>query len=228
MNATRTRVLAGGAGLAVGLLAMGITWAAQPPQEPVERLVDRPVVIHQTSTVSVSTTLTATSTALSTLYAAVTTTEYVDVTEYVNVPTTVTDAVTVVETVTAAPTTAEAVPAPVVPANWMEELRPQVDLSGLGVWLFEKHPETGSWGTTDGYTVWIDPNVPEDARWSVMVHEYAHLLQRVHYGSLDQAEKQSGDMESLADCMALQMGADFTAYGCDEALVPVANQILGG
>ena len=114
-----------------------------------------------------------------------------------------------------------------VVVNWMEELRPQVDPAGLGEWRFEVHPETGAWGTTDGHTVWIDPQVPQDYRYSVMVHEYAHILQRNHYGSLDEASKQT-DFESLADCMALEMGATHTSYGCDEDLIPVATTILGG
>lgn len=98
------------------------------------------------------------------------------------------------------------------PANWMEALLPQVDPSGYGHWIFERN---GSWGATDSQSnVWIDPDMPLEYRYSVMIHEYAHVLQDRQYGGLD-AARGVEDIESDADCYALAHGATWINYGCN-------------
>ena len=95
--------------------------------------------------------------------------------------------------------------------NWMTDLLPQVDPAGIATWVFERN---GSWGASDGYTVWIDPDLPSDKRFSVMVHEFSHVLQVRVYGSLDGSVAGLSALvgggatdvtanESTADCMAL-------------------------
>lgn len=134
------------------------------------------------------------------------------------------------------PVAAEPEPAPVVEqaANWMEALRPQIDPEGLATWVFEAR---GAWGASDGHTVFIDPDVPEDKRWSVMVHEYGHVLQVRHYGSLDATAEamnavvgagptDQGPTESNADCIAELLGATWTDYGCQDALRPAAAALV--
>ncbi len=120
------------------------------------------------------------------------------------------------------------------PNDWMQALRPQVDPRGLATWVLEAR---GAWGATDGHTVYIDPNVPADKRWSVMVHEYGHVLQVRRYGNLnataaamnqivgaDPADK--GPTESNADCIAELLGATWTDYGCQDALRPAAAALV--
>ncbi|TKV57733.1 hypothetical protein FDO65_16430 [Nakamurella flava] len=120
------------------------------------------------------------------------------------------------------------------PTDWMQALRPQVDPRGLATWVLEAR---GAWGATDGHTVYIDPNVPADKRWSVMVHEYGHVLQVRRYGNLnataaalnqivgaDPSDK--GPTESNADCIAELLGATWTDYGCRDALRPAAAALV--
>lgn len=102
-------------------------------------------------------------------------------------------------------------PAPVAD-NWMVELVPSVDPGGLGVWVFERN---GGMGASDGHTVFIDPAVTPDKRFSVMAHEYAHLLQAQQYGSLTEARLHM-NIERQADCVALDMGATWAHYGCNK------------
>lgn len=134
-----------------------------------------------------------------------------------------------------APATDEA-PAEPAAANWMEALRPKVDPQGLATWVFQAH---GAWGASDGHTVYIDPDVPQDKRWSVMVHEYGHVLQVRQYGSLDAtavamsaivgaSASDKGPTESNADCIAEQLGATWTDYGCQDALRPAAAALVAG
>ena len=66
----------------------------------------------------------------------------------------------------------------------MEALIPQVDPSGIATWVFRRN---GGWGASDGHTNYIDPNVPADKRYSVMVHELSHVMQVQVYGSLTKA-----------------------------------------
>lgn len=241
MKLNRVSLVAGSVGLAVGILLGGISMAVQAPQMATEPPKTEVRWNTLTSTATATQKLTETSVLTSVLVVNTTqtTAAYVDVTQY----DVATETVTVTQVVDATPTTEVASEAPALvepsttpssalpdepkpaPANWMEEALPQVDGNGLGVWLFEENPVTGAWGTTDGHTVWISPDVPDYAQWSVMVHEYSHLLQAQYYGSLDAAAGQV-DIESLADCMANELGATFNYYGCDEALVPLARAIL--
>ena len=61
----------------------------------------------------------------------------------------------------------------------------------------------------------IDPDVPADKRFSVMIHEYSHVLQVQIYGSNDASAAAMSAVsgmsataanESTADCMALMQG----------------------
>ena len=118
----------------------------------------------------------------------------------------------------------------------MTDLLPQVDPGGAATWVFERN---GSWGASDGHTIWIDPDIPPADRFSVLVHEYSHVLQVRVYGSLDESVAAMSALiggspsdvtgnESAADCMALMQGATWTNYGCDDALRPAAAAILAG
>ena len=120
--------------------------------------------------------------------------------------------------------------------NWMTDLIPQVDPAGIATWVFERN---GSWGASDGYTVWIDPDLPSDKRFSVMVHEFSHVLQVRVYGSLDGSVAGLSALvggggtdatanESTADCMALMLGATWINYGCPDSLQAAASAILAG
>jgi len=120
--------------------------------------------------------------------------------------------------------------------NWMTDLIPQVDPAGIATWVFERN---GSWGASDGYTVWIDPDLPSDKRFSVMVHEYSHVLQVRVYGSMDGSVAGLSALvgggatdvsanESTADCMALALGATWVNYGCQDSLQAAASAILAG
>jgi len=120
--------------------------------------------------------------------------------------------------------------------NWMTDLIPQVDPAGMATWVFERN---GSWGASDGYTVWIDPDLPSDKRFSVMVHEFSHVLQVRVYGSLDGSVAGLSALvggggtdatanESTADCMALMLGATWINYGCPDSLQAAASALLAG
>jgi hypothetical protein len=120
--------------------------------------------------------------------------------------------------------------------NWMTDLLPQVDPGGIATWVFERN---GSWGASDGHTVWIDPDLPSDKRLSVMVHEYSHALQVRVYGSMDASVAGLSALigggtndvtanESTADCMALALGATWINYGCSDSLQAAASAILAG
>lgn len=104
-------------------------------------------------------------------------------------------------------------------------LVPEVDPRGLGTWYMELNPQQPAFGVTDGVSVWIDPELDPELCWSVLVHEYSHLLQARYYGDLDKARAQV-DIEQQADCMALEQGASWVYYGCDPALVPSAKVVL--
>ena len=133
----------------------------------------------------------------------------------------------------------EAPPAPPANAsagNWMTDLLPQVDPGGAANWEFWRN---GAWGATDGHTVYIDPNVPPSKRFSVMVHEYSHVLQVQVYGSLGESVAEMSALiggsrsdvtanESTADCMALMLGATWANYGCRDSLRSAASAILAG
>lgn len=138
----------------------------------------------------------------------------------------------------AAPAEPAAAPqaAPESSGNWMEALIPQVDPGGAANWVLERN---GALGATDGHTIYIDPNVPSDKRFSVMVHEYSHILEVQVYGSLNASAAalsaiigaSSSDVtanESTADCMALMLGASWVDYGCQPALQDAAAAILSG
>jgi len=120
--------------------------------------------------------------------------------------------------------------------DWMTDLIPQVDPNGLATWVFQRN---GGWGASDGRTVFIDPNVPADKRFSVMVHEYSHILQARVFGSLRNSKAALSPLigtsatdvtanESTADCMALMQGATWVDYGCRDQLRPAAAAILAG
>jgi len=120
--------------------------------------------------------------------------------------------------------------------NWMTDLIPQVDPNGLATWVFERN---GGWGASDGHIAYIDPNLPTDKRFSVMVHEYSHVLQARVYGSLRNSKAALSAIigaspsdvtanESTADCMALMQGATWVNYGCQDELRPAAAAILAG
>jgi hypothetical protein len=138
--------------------------------------------------------------------------------------------------VAAAPATPAAKPAAGSSGNWMTDLIPQVDPNGLATWVFERN---GGWGASDGHTAYIDPNIPTDKRFSVMVHEYSHVLQARVYGSLRNSTAALSAIvgggpsdvtanESTADCMALMQGASWINYGCQDELRPAAAAILAG
>ncbi len=135
----------------------------------------------------------------------------------------------------AAPEAATA-PAARSSGNWMDELVPQVDPDRTANWVFARN---GGWGASDGHTNYIDPNVPPDKRFSVMVHEYSHVLQVRVYGSLTKSIAALSAMtgagpadvtanESTADCMALMLGASWVNYGCRNSLRGAASAILDG
>lgn len=120
--------------------------------------------------------------------------------------------------------------------NWMTELVPQIDPDGRATWVFGRN---GGWGASDGHTIYIDPDVPTDKRFSVLVHEYGHVLEARVYGSLDASIAAlsaltgagSSDItanESTADCIALLQGATWVNYGCDDSLRAAASAILAG
>jgi hypothetical protein len=118
----------------------------------------------------------------------------------------------------------------------MTDLIPQVDPNGLATWVFERN---GAWGASDGHTVYIDPNLPADKRFSVMVHEYSHVMQARVFGSLRNSKAALSAIigaspqdvtanESTADCMALLLGASWINYGCQDQFRPAAAAILAG
>ena len=110
----------------------------------------------------------------------------------------------------------------------MQALLPQVDPTGAGTWIFERN---GGLGASDGKNIYIDPNVPSDKQFSVMVHEYSHVLQAQVFGSLSAAADALGGMsgvECSADCMAIMQGATWTNYGCPDDLRAAATAILAG
>ena len=120
--------------------------------------------------------------------------------------------------------------------NWMEALIPQVDPTGTATWVFRRN---GSWGASDGHTNYIDPGVPADKRFSVMVHELSHVMQVQVYGSLTKAvaamsaitgssPSDVSSNEQTADCMALMLGATWINYGCPDSLRGAAAAILAG
>lgn len=142
------------------------------------------------------------------------------------------------ETTSSAPgprsTDGPAAAAPV--GNWMTDLVGQVDPHGYATWVFSRN---NAWGASDGHTIWIDPSVPTSKRYSVMVHEYSHVLEVRVYGSLrvsvaalsavvGGSANDNTANESVADCMALMQGATWTNYGCQDALRPAAAAILVG
>ncbi len=133
----------------------------------------------------------------------------------------------------AAPADAPA-PPPASSGNWMTDLLPQIDPGGAAQWEFWRN---GGWGATNGHTVYIDPDVPADKRFSVMIHEYSHVLQVQVYGSIDASAAAMGAIagmsataanESTADCMALMQGATWVDYGCQDSLRGAAEAILAG
>lgn len=127
-------------------------------------------------------------------------------------------------------------PEPASSGNWMTDLIPQVDPGGAATWVFERN---GSWGASDGHTIYIDPDVPSSKRFSVLVHEYSHVLQVQAYGSLNESVAAMSALiggspsdvtanERAADCMALMLGATWVNYGCDDSLRAAAAAILAG
>jgi hypothetical protein len=141
----------------------------------------------------------------------------------------------------AAPAAAAAAPAAAAPAaassgNWMEALIPEVDPGGEANWVFERK---GGWGASDGHTNYIDPNVPSDKRFSVMVHELGHVKQVEVYGSLTASVAAMSAItgggssnvsanEKTADCIALMLGATWINYGCPDSLRGAASAVLAG
>jgi len=134
----------------------------------------------------------------------------------------------------AAPT--EAAPAAESAGNWMEALIPRVDPNGVANWVFSRN---GGWGASDGHTNYIDPGVPSNKRYSVMVHEYSHVLQAQVYGSLSKSiaamsaltgasPSDASANEKTADCMALLLGASWINYGCPDSLRGAASAIVAG
>ncbi len=111
-----------------------------------------------------------------------------------------------------------------------------VDPNGYATWIFSRNQ---AWGASDGHRIYIDPNIPPAYRYSVMVHEYSHVLQARVYGSLkasiaamsEIAGNSSTDVsanESTADCMALMQGATWAHYGCRDAFRAAAKAVLAG
>jgi len=136
----------------------------------------------------------------------------------------------------AAPAPAAAAPAAASSGNWMEALIPEVDPGGEANWVFERK---GGWGASDGHTNYIDPNVPSDKRFSVMVHELGHVKQVEVYGSLTAsvaamsaitgaASSNVSANEKTADCIALMLGASWINYGCPDSLRGAASAVLAG
>jgi hypothetical protein len=131
---------------------------------------------------------------------------------------------------------ADSEPVPASSGNWMEDLVPQVDPGGEANWVFERNH---AWGASDGHTNYIDPNVPADKRFSVMVHEFSHVKQVEVFGSLSNSiaalsainggsSTDNSANESTADCMALMLGATWVDYGCQDSLRGAAASILTG
>jgi hypothetical protein len=121
-------------------------------------------------------------------------------------------------------------------ANWMEALIPEVDPGGEANWVLERK---GGWGASDGHTNYIDPNVPSDKRFSVMVHELGHVKQVEVYGSLTASVAAMSAItgagssnvsanEKTADCIALMLGATWINYGCPDSLRNAASAVLAG
>ncbi len=118
----------------------------------------------------------------------------------------------------------------------MTDLIPQVDPGNTAHWVLQRN---GGWGASDGHTIYLDPDMPAENRFSVMVHEYSHVLQVRQYGSLAASAAALSAVigddpssitanESTADCMALMQGATWIGYGCDDALRPAATALLAG
>lgn len=110
----------------------------------------------------------------------------------------------------------------------MQDLLPQVDPAGTANWIFERNQ---AWGASDGYNIYIDPDMPSDKRFSVMVHEYSHVLQAQVFGSLNASVAALGgtaDNEKTADCMAQMLGASWINYGCPDSYRDAAAAILAG
>lgn len=122
------------------------------------------------------------------------------------------------------------------PGNWMTDFIPKVDPSGRAEWVFERN---GGWGASDGHTIYIDPDMPAQNRYSVMAHEYGHVMQARVYGSLGASAAAMSAIvgddpssitanESTADCMAQILGATWVGYGCNDALRGAATAVLAG
>lgn len=120
--------------------------------------------------------------------------------------------------------------------NWMTDLIPKVDPNGRAEWVFERN---GGWGASDGHTIYIDPDMPVQNRYSVMVHEYGHVMQARAFGSLSASAAAMSAIvgddpssitanESTADCMAQILGATWVGYGCNDALRGAAAAVLAG
>jgi hypothetical protein len=118
----------------------------------------------------------------------------------------------------------------------MEALIPEVDPGGEANWVLERK---GGWGASDGHTNYIDPNVPSDKRFSVMVHELGHVKQVEVYGSLTASVAAMSAItgggssnvsanEKTADCIALMLGATWINYGCPDSLRGAASAVLAG
>ena len=118
----------------------------------------------------------------------------------------------------------------------MTDLVAQIDPGHSATWTLESK---GAWGASDGHTIYLDPDMPADKRFSVMVHEYSHVLQARVYGSLGASKAALSAVigddpssvtanESTADCMALMQGATWVNYGCDDALRGAAAELLAG
>lgn len=92
---------------------------------------------------------------------------------------------------------------------------------GSTTWVMS--PAYGSWGTADWYnnTVYISPSVPSNRMYDVVAHEWSHVMSVRPYSDVNTATASMNAWfggsgltgpERAADCMARQLGAQWTHY----------------
>lgn len=98
---------------------------------------------------------------------------------------------------------------------------------GSTTWVIS--PAYGSWGTADWYnnTVYISPSVPSYRMYDVVAHEWSHVISVRPYSDVRTATASMNSWfggsgltgpERAADCMARQLGAQWTHYtSCPDA-----------
>jgi hypothetical protein len=106
------------------------------------------------------------------------------------------------------------------PPPGYEECINRVDPARTAPWVIGPAPHYGMVEDLGGgaMNVTLGTHVPEDLRCSVVVHEWIHILQIRQMGGLRRTMDivgGRGEMEAIADCGALVLGATWTNYGCN-------------